>query len=187
MVSLSLMTILSLAIYSQSKKANNTTPPPKSAATAKPTVVEDSYTLTINKTNITAPIIVNVDGNNKEAYDKSLESGVAQLNGTALPGKAGNTFIFGHSSFYTWKPGEYKKIFKDLNNLETGDEIIINSNVSRYIYRVSDKQIVMPDRVDVVDQNYSEKKLTLMTCWPIGSSEKRLVVIAMLTETIPIQ
>lgn len=150
-------------------------------------VAETSYMLSIDKIGVNVPIIINVDGNNKDEYNKSLENGVAHLKGVALPGKYGNTFIFGHSSYYAWKPGNYKEIFKDLNKLNIGDEIIINSNLYKYTYQVSDKQIVSPDRVDVADQNYTEKKLTLMTCWPIGSDAKRLIVVAMLKETTAVQ
>lgn len=153
----------------------------------KPTPVEDSYNLIIEKINISAPIIINVDGNNQLEYDKSLENGVAHLKGSSLPGKPGNPFIFGHSSYYAWKPGNYKEIFKDLYDLEAPDQIIISSNLSRYIYEVVDKKIVMPDEVEVASQNYTEKKLTLMTCWPIGTDSKRLVIIANLKETIPVQ
>lgn len=153
----------------------------------KPIVTESSYFLAINKLALSAPIILNVDGNDKEAYDKALEGGVAHLMGSALPGKPGNTFIFGHSSFYAWKPGDYKEIFATLDQLEIGDEIIITSNIMRYIYTVSDKQIVSPNEVTVASQNYSEKKLTLMTCWPVGSDAERLVIISNLKESVPIQ
>ena len=140
--------------------------------------VENNYSLVIDKIGVSAPIIINVDGNDKEAYNKALEGGVAHLLGSALPGKVGNVFIFGHSSYYAWKPGDYKEIFKKLNDLDVGDQIIINSNLSSYIYKVSDKQVVGTNDVSVANQNFNEKKLTLMTCWPIGSTDKRLVVIA---------
>lgn len=143
---------------------------------------ESNYVLNIPKLNLSAPIIINVDGNNKDAYNKALEGGVAHLLGSALPGKAGNPFIFGHSSYYAWKPGDYKQVFKNLNDLETGDDIAITTNLATYNYKVVDKEIVQPDDVSVANQNYSEKKLTLMTCWPVGSDAERLVVIGFLQE-----
>ena len=149
--------------------------------------IDESYSLNIAEINIATPIIINVDGNNQEAYNKSLESGVAHLKGSSLPGKSGNPFIFGHSSYYPWKPGDYKEIFKDLDKLEIGDQIIISSNLFQYIYAVADKNIVSPDNVEVANQNFTENKLTLMTCWPIGSDAKRLIIVANLKETIAIQ
>jgi len=177
---------ISLWFVLKPKPAPTTTSKPVET-TPKPVVVESSYSLAINKLNLSSPIILNVDGNDKEAYDKSLEGGVAHLLGSALPGKPGNTFIFGHSSFYAWKPGDYKEIFATLDQLEAGDEIIITSNIMRYIYIIFDKQIVSPDEVAVASQNYSEKKLTLMTCWPIGSDAERIVIISNLKESVPIQ
>lgn len=186
LVSLFLTTFFTLATY---YKYQNNKPKDTPAVTPvqKPTPVENSYNLIIEKINISAPIIINVDGNDQEAYNASLENGVAHLKGSSLPGKPGNPFIFGHSSFYAWKPGNYKEIFKDLNDLEAPDQIIITSNLSRYIYEVVDKKIVMPDQVEVANQNYTENKLTLMTCWPISSNYKRLVIISTLKETIPVQ
>jgi LPXTG-site transpeptidase (sortase) family protein len=187
LVSLFLITFFGLTIYNKYRNNKSKEVPPVATPIQKPAPIEDSYNLIIEKINITAPIIINVDGNDQEAYDKSLENGVAHLKGSSLPGKPGNPFIFGHSSFYAWKPGNYKEIFKDLNNIEVGDQILINSNLSRYIYGVIDKKIVLPDQVEVASQNYTENKLTLMTCWPIGTTDKRLVIISTLKETIPVQ
>lgn len=141
-----------------------------------------NYQLIISKINISAPINTSVDGNNKDEYNKSLESGVAQLKGSALPGRDGNVFIFGHSSYFADKPGNFKEIFAKLNDLINGDIIEIQSQQARYIYRVSNKKIVEPNDVSVATQNYALKQLTLMTCWPIGTTDKRLVVISDLVD-----
>lgn len=189
LISIFLVVFFGLAVYYkyQDNKLKNAPPPTATAEVQKPAPIEDSYNLIIKKIRLSAPIIINVDGNNDEEYNKSLEGGVAHLKGSSLPGKAGNPFIFGHSSYYAWKPGNYKEIFKDLNSLEAPDQIIISSNLSHYIYEVIDKKTVMPDQVEVANQNYAENKLTLMTCWPIGSDYKRLVVISILKETIAVQ
>lgn len=138
--------------------------------------------LIINKISVNAPISMSIDGNNKVSYDKALEAGVVHLKGTGLPGEYGNTFIFGHSSFYADKPGNYKQIFAGLNDLENGDNIEIQTSSKHYIYRVTAKKIIEPTDVSVANQDMSKKKLTLMTCWPIGSTAKRLVVIGNLVE-----
>lgn len=188
LMSLFLVAFFSLTTYYKYQNSKQkSTPSPITTPKQKPLPVEDSYKLIIEKIGLSASIIVNVDGNNEEEYNKSLENGVAHLKGSSLPGKPGNPFIFGHSSYYAWKPGNYKEVFKDLNNLEAGDQIIINSNLFRYTYLVDDKAIVMPDRVEVANQNFSENKLTLMTCWPIGSDKKRLIIIASLKETAPVR
>lgn len=62
------------------------------------------------------PIIINTPGSNEKAYLKALQNGVAHYKGTLIPGsEAGNSFIFGHSSYYTNVAGQYKDVFENLN------------------------------------------------------------------------
>jgi sortase A len=135
-----------------------------------------------SKINLSAPIMLEVNGNNNNEYQSALEKGVAHLKGSALPGKSGNVFIFGHSSFDAEKAGQYKEVFAKLDELVNGDLIEIQSSEARYTYKVVEKKIVNSNDVSIAGQNYSLKQLTLMTCWPIGSTEKRLVVVGELVE-----
>lgn len=178
-----ILVVLGIVLHLKTKgTTNSTTAQPTETTT--PTPEEKNFNLEIPKIDVSAPVVLNVDGADKEKYDKALEEGVAQLSGSAFPGHNGNTFIFGHSSFYTEADGDYKQVFKDLNRLEDGDEITISGKSSKYTYKVIDKQIVSPDRVDFTAQDYKEKKLTLMTCWPIGSNTERLVVVANLSNSM---
>lgn len=113
----------------------------------------------------------------------SLQSGVAHYLGTAKPGEGlaentGNVFISGHSSYYSWDPGGYKSIFATLPNINIGDQIAIGYYDKVYVYEVYDKTEVAPENVDVVRQDTSEHIVTLMTCVPIGTNERRLIVRA---------
>lgn len=135
------------------------------------------FHLEIPKLNINAPIIADVDGDNKDAYFKALENGVAHFAGTYKPGENGLIFIFGHSSFYAWSTGHYKEIFKNLNDLELEDEIIIWQNQKEYKYKVTEKKLVIPtDTSSLKPTNFEQ--LTLMTCWPPKKTEKRLIINA---------
>jgi len=160
---------------------SNTKPTPSKTAQSGDKT-EENYQLVINKINTSAPILINVDGNNKDAYNKALENGVAHLKGSALPGRSGNVFIFGHSSYYENQPGNYKQVFAKLNDLAPGDIIEIQANSTRFVYKVLDKKIIEPNDVSVANQNYNLKQLTLMTCWPVGSTAQRLVIIGELVE-----
>lgn len=135
--------------------------------------------IVIDKIKISAPVGRNIDGNNQQAYMKALEKGVAQLAGTATPGELGNSVIFGHSSYYRSQPGSYKTIFAKLGNLVGGDEIKVVVGGNTLSYKVFDKKIVSSGDVSVVMQDdKSQKRLTLITCWPVGTSNQRLVVMA---------
>lgn len=142
----------------------------------KKAIVQPNWELKIDKLAISAPIILNVDGADKDAYFKTLQSGVAQMKDTALPGE-GNTVIFGHSNFYEDDPGKYKKVFATLDQLVIGDEIkIINKNET-LTYIVSINKLVDPTNVNVVKPTQN-KQLTLITCWPPGTIDQRLIVVA---------
>lgn len=117
----------------------------------------------------------------EENLQKKLEKGVVHYPGTALPGEEGNVFITGHSSYYPWNPGQYKDVFAILHAVELGDTINIYSKGQEFKYEVTDRQVVTPDRVDVLDQTI-DKTLTLMTCTPIGTNAKRLIIKAKLVE-----
>ena len=66
--------------------------------------------LVIETLDIKAPIIFAEEAN-EETFQKSLENGVVHYPGTAKIGQKGNPYIFGHSSDYIWKKGEYKTVF----------------------------------------------------------------------------
>ena len=160
---------------------------PSSRSTETSATIRDQnssnfYTLNIEKLGLSAPIILDIDGNNKEQYMKALENGVAQMAKTALPGEIGNTVIFGHSSYYRNKPGNYKTIFAKLNDLARGDKISVTTPDKNLTYNVSEVKIVAPEDLSVVDQESPSSKLTLLTCWPPKTTEQRLVVVANLSK-----
>lgn len=107
----------------------------------------------------------------------ALRDGVVLYPGTADPGKRGNSFITGHSSYYLWDPGVYKDVFAVLPKIQDGAEIIVYFNQKEYLYKVSSTKEVWPDQVDVLNQT-NDYRLTLMTCTPIGTNLKRFIVVA---------
>lgn len=141
--------------------------------------IKADYIIKIDKISLKAPIIMSVDGANENKYFKALEDGVAQMQGTAKFGEKNNAVIFGHSSQIIGGKGKYGEVFAKLNDLEKGDEIKIQSVPDKkdFVYQVYDKQIVPPEDVSVIEKTSSER-LTLITCWPIGSDQKRLVIFA---------
>ena len=116
-------------------------------------------------------------------FMKELEKWVVRYPGTALPGEQWNTFIFGHSSNYPWIKGEYNDVFALLDNLDFWDEIIIYYNQKKFIYTVQEKEVVRPGNVKVLEREQNRKELSLMTCWPVGTTLNRMIVFAALKET----
>lgn len=135
-------------------------------------------TLVIDKIGVNAPV-VEIENANEDVIQKGLEGGVVHYPGTGNPGEVGNYFIFGHSSDYIWRSGAYKDVFALLGRLENGDEVKVYYQGKLYQYRVEDKIIVSPEKVDVLNPT-PDATLSLMTCWPVGTPLKRLVVRAKL-------
>lgn len=139
-----------------------------------PTMTENYMKIPV--LNIDAPIIWRVN-NVPEEVSLGLESGLIHINGTALPGEKGNIYVTGHSSNFIWAKGEYNSIFATLDQLIIGDLIYIKFNNETYVYKVSSQRVVIPTDLSVLGQS-DQSKLTLVTCWPIGTSLKRLVIEA---------
>lgn len=108
---------------------------------------------------------------------EGLKDGVIRYPGTARPGEEGNVFITGHSSYYLWDDGQYKDVFALLPEVAVGDEVIIYYNQQKYVYTITEKKEVAPSEVDVLEQSVEGKRLTLMTCTPVGTNLKRLILV----------
>ena len=111
----------------------------------------------------------------------SLKNGVVHYPGTALPGDNGNVVLTGHSSYYAWDPGRFKDVFALLHDVKMDDKIVIYFSQKKFIYQVSGIKVVYPKDVDVLGP-LDHEQLTLITCTPIGTNLKRLIVTAKLIE-----
>lgn len=108
----------------------------------------------------------------------SLHDGVVHYPGSAKPGQAGNFFLTGHSSYYPWDDGRYKDVFARLSELATGDTYSVYYGGDLHTYRVTGKKEVRPSDVSVLDQPTDKRIATLMTCTPIGTTLRRLIISA---------
>lgn len=180
-----LLVAVVLLVTSQSKKNDGTSGNASQLLNLNQTKKADiaDFGLEIEKINVWTPIIPDVDEMNEADYLKKLEGGVA-LSKTYVknPQEAGNMFIFGHSRYYKDKPGDYKEVFKDLNQLKEGDKFKIYYKKQTFNYEVIGFGLVeMNDWTITEDPTPKDKKdktLTIMTCWPPGTTEKRWAVRA---------
>lgn len=141
--------------------------------------------LYIPKIEAKAPIVWDSPVDN-ETLMQNLKKGVVHFLKTSKPGDKlttgqGNIFISGHSSYYWWDDGKYNTIFANLENLNNGDEIAIGYDDFAFVYKVVGKEIIdNPDNKEeanrVIDQNTTIPTLSLMTCVPVGTDAKRLIV-----------
>lgn len=121
--------------------------------------------LIIDKIDLTLPIL-------HGATDEHLKIGAGHLTSTPTIHEIGNTAIAAHRSY------TYGRQFNRLDELESGDSIIVETNVNHYEYIVVDKLIVDPTDVSVLEHNKDISVLTLITCDPIKNPTHRLIVQA---------
>lgn len=139
---------------------------------------DPSFSIVIPKIDANSKIVANVNAANESEYLASLKNGVAHASGTAFPGEGGHIFLFAHSTDYFWNVSTYNAVFFLLYKLEKKDEIDIFYKNQKYVYTVIDSKIVEPDQVEYLTRKSNKEFLTLQTCWPPGTSLKRLLVFA---------
>lgn len=140
--------------------------------------VDKDFGLIIPKLGINVKVIKNVDPFDPNIYQKALTKGVAHAKGSSLPDQDGNVFIFSHSSENFYEALRYNSIFYLLGKLNTGDEIDLYYLDKKYVYRIFDKKIADPNEVSYLQNSSKDNTLTLMTCFPPGTTFKRLMILA---------
>jgi sortase A len=99
--------------------------------------------------------------------------------GTANPGQPGNVVLSGHVDYRG-------QVFKDLNKVHKGDEVTVYTEKGQYLYVVTDLVIVKEEGVSEEQKRQNaaymnptpDRTLTMITCWPYGVDDHRLVVIS---------
>lgn len=99
-----------------------------------------------------------------------LNVGPGHWPGTAEPGGYGNTVIAGHRVTHS-------KPFRNVDQLENGDDIFVTTAAGTFNYKVTGTEIVYPKDIWIVDQTPGYR-LTLFACHPPGSASQRIVIYA---------
>lgn len=125
--------------------------------------------LIIDKIDLKQPII-------KGASAKNMLLSVTSFENTGEPGKLGNYAIIGHRNL------TYGRNFNRLGEVEVGDEIKVITDNDNFTYVVSEVFLVLPDDVGVLFGTKLEKRITLITCDPMGNPTHRLIVRGIIVE-----
>jgi len=136
------------------------------------------FGIVIESLGVNAPIVENVPTNNKELYMEAMRRGIAHAQGTSFPGEEGNTYLFAHSSLDFWRLGKYATVFNLLRKIEEGDRITVFYKGKRYDYTVKNKSIISRFNTKPLTQKVEGQQLTMQTCYPPGTTLKRLIVTA---------
>lgn len=106
---------------------------------------------------------------------EQLKKGIGQHIGTPNPGQKGNIVLSAHNDVFG-------QIFRDLDQLKPGDDVVVFTNQRTYTYRVKQTQIVEPTQVEVMAPT-SDAVVTLISCYPYRVDNKRIVVTAALQDS----
>jgi len=116
----------------------------------------------------------------------TLDYGPGHWPGTAMPGELGNVVVAGHRT-------SHNADFRHLDRLQPGDQVIFDLDDSqglendhatvplpdpfggRYVYEVAFVEVVGPEALWIVSQDYRHSA-TLFACHPPGSVSQRIVV-----------
>ncbi len=108
--------------------------------------------------------------------NSALRAGAGHYPQTPLPCEDGNVAIAGHRT-------TYGKPFADIDRLQPGDRITLQTPVGSCTYQVAGAPLITgPREWSVVANTPGQKMLTLTTCHPKGSARERLVVKATLVD-----
>ncbi len=141
----------------------------------------EQFTITIPKLGI-ADFLVNTN-----SIDLRPDNALGHYKGSCLPGEIcsgrSDSFIFGHSALPAfYDPKDPKKVFSKLDDLEPGDKFFVKYNGDELVYKVNFKKVIEPTKLDPLNPPnpfaIGKPTLTLMTCFPPGTTNERLIVSA---------
>lgn len=95
------------------------------------------------------------------------------------PGDGTNIVLAGHS-------GGLGAVFRRLINLQPGDEVLVQGTSQQYLYVVEEIVLVQERNVPLEERLRNARymaptpaeQITMITCWPVGIYDHRLIVLA---------
>jgi sortase A len=107
-----------------------------------------------------------------------LKRGPGHYPETPMPGQAGNVAIAGHRT-------TYGQPFHNIDKVQVGDEIIVETVQGEFIYEATETIIVRPSQVEILEDQ-GDNRITLIACHPKYSAAQRIILIGELKgEAVP--
>lgn len=140
--------------------------------------VDSSFSIVIPKIDARSKIIANVSAGDEKEYSLALKEGVAHAKGTYFPGQGESIYLFAHSTDSPLNFARYNAVFYLLRKLEVGDEIIVFFSDKKYEFFVDEKVVTEATDTTWYSRDFGKETLILQTCYPPGTSLKRLIIRA---------
>ena len=139
---------------------------------------DQEFELIIPKIAVRTKVLTEVNAGSEQEYNQVLANNAAHARGSNFPGEDGLVYIFGHSTNSVFNINFFNPVFYQVKSLTEGDEIALVYKGKIYKYKVESKKVIEADDLETIQGLQGEDKLVLQTCWPPGTSWKRLLVIA---------
>lgn len=124
-------------------------------------------------------------------FDRDLDKGTVHYPGTAMPGQVGTSYISGHSSGYLWNSSPYKDVFAGLGMVKDGTSFTVTATQKDgkkviFYYVVAGRgEYAANDQAQFIST--AESVVALSTCWPVGTTARRLVLYGKLSQSTVFQ
>lgn len=121
--------------------------------------------ISVKKMGICLPILLG-------ASEENMTQGAVHLTNTSYPvgGENTNCVLAAHRGY------SRTAMFRDIELLEPGNEVVIENFRERLTYRVEAVKVIDPDEIDEVLIQEGKDMMTLITCHPYGQNRQRYVV-----------
>jgi len=146
---------------------------------SSPTDISEGNWIRLPGINANVPLALSPSLNDDDVIS-TLDQGAALYPNGIAPGRLGNVFIAAHSTGEPWK-GKYRFAFLKINEITEGNVIHLDYNGARYTYTVVKQDIITPTSDYRVISDRPVPTVTLMACWPLWSTSKRMLITAELT------
>ncbi|GIO57704.1 class D sortase [Paenibacillus cineris] len=144
-------------------KADNEPKGISAAASTNPQDGKVEGMLVIEKIDLKLPIL-------HGATKKNMKTSLASIEHTGIAGQIGNYAVAGHRS------RTYGRNFNRLDELQPGDTVRVDTGSEIFEYTVTDKLVVKPEEVWVLEANGRDREITLVTCDPLVNPTHRLII-----------
>lgn len=121
--------------------------------------------ISIDKININLPIYLG-------ANNENMKKGATLMTQTSIPIGGVNH----HAVIAAHRGMKESKMFRDIDQLELGDEVKINNIWGEIIYEVSEIRVIEPDDIEAVLIQGGKDMISLISCHPFPYNYQRLIV-----------
>lgn len=151
-----------------------------SSAVSEPIKEEEFVSLDRSTNRLLIPSIGINDTIHDGTGPEELNKGIWHRPHTSTPDKGSNTVLVGHRWLYN---DPEAAVFYHLPKVKLDQKMVTVWNSKIYVYKITDIKEVDPSEISVEDPT-EDNRLTVYTCTPLWTADKRLILSGELEKTL---